>query len=51
MKEAMMINPFETDYGYIIILITAMFMYFSILHILRDPNLPKKKFFKSKDTK
>jgi hypothetical protein len=46
-----MINPFETSYGYIIILSIAMFMYFSIMHILRDPNLPKKKFFKSKDTK
>jgi hypothetical protein len=41
----------KTDFSYIIILAMAMFLYFSILHILRDPNLPKKKFFKSKETK
>jgi|LakMenEpi08Jun12_1017391.scaffolds.fasta_scaffold00011_6 hypothetical protein len=46
-----MINPFDTPYIYVLVFTTVMFMYFSIMHILRDPNLPKKKFFKSKDTK
>jgi hypothetical protein len=41
----------RTDFSYIIILAMAMFLYFSILYILRDPNLPKKKLFKSKETK
>jgi len=45
----MMIDPFETPYIYVLVFTTTMFIYFSIFHILRDPNLPKKKFFVKDD--
>lgn len=44
-------NLFESDFSYVIILVIALFMYFSILHILRDPNSREEEYFKSKDVK